>query len=61
MVDIIAVLVHPCVMPRTARASAGNICYHVINRGNGGASVFRKPVDYLRFTDMMSQACERLP
>ena len=21
-------------MPRTARASAGNVCYHVLNRGN---------------------------
>ena len=48
-------------MARTARASAGNICYHVINRGNGGATVFRKPADYLRFTEMLSQACERLP
>ena len=48
-------------MARTARASVGNICYHVVNRGNGGAAVFRKRADYLRFTEMMSQACERLP
>ena len=48
-------------MARTARASAGNICYHVINRGNGGATVFHKRADYLRFTEMLSQACERLP
>jgi len=48
-------------MPRTARASAGNVCYHVINRGNGGATVFRKRTDYFRFTQMMSEACERLP
>lgn len=48
-------------MPRTARASVGNICYHVINRGNGGLVVFKKPSDYLRFTEMIGQACERLP
>ncbi len=29
-------------MPRTARASVGEICYHVINRGNGRAEVFHK-------------------
>ena len=39
----------------------GNMCYHVINRGNGGATVFHKQADYLRFTEMMCQACERLP
>jgi putative transposase len=48
-------------MPRTARASVGGICYHVINRGNGGAQVFNKNEDYFRFTEMMNQACERLP
>lgn len=48
-------------MPRTARASVGGICYHVINRGNGRAEVFHKPPDYQRFTEMMGQACERLP
>ncbi|MHC4299190.1 MAG: transposase [Planctomycetota bacterium] len=53
--------VYPAIMARTARASVGNICYHVINRGNGGAAVFRKRADYLRFTEMMAQACERLP
>ena len=48
-------------MPRTARASVGNICYHVINRGNARATVFHKRDDYLRFTEMMHQACQRLP
>jgi putative transposase len=48
-------------MPRTARASIGNICYHVINRGNGRAAVFHKQSDYLRFTEMMGESCERLP
>ena len=31
-------------MPRTARASAANLCYHVLNRGNNRASVFTKTV-----------------
>jgi len=48
-------------MSRTARASVGNICYHVINRGNAGTTVFRKQADYVRFTEMVYQACERLP
>jgi putative transposase len=29
-------------MPRTARASVGNMCHHVINRGNGRAEIFHK-------------------
>jgi len=48
-------------MARTARASVGGICYHVINRGNGQAEVFHKADDYQRFTEMMRQSCERLP
>src|SRR5574341_259897 len=31
---------------RTARASLGNLCYHVINRGNGRSEVFHKSLDY---------------
>jgi putative transposase len=48
-------------MARTARASIGGICYHVINRGNGKAEVFHKAEDYYRFTEMMYQSCARLP
>jgi putative transposase len=48
-------------MSRTARASVANVCYHVINRGNGRAPVFHKRADYVRFSEMMQQACERLP
>jgi REP element-mobilizing transposase RayT len=32
-------------MPRSARASAGGYCYHVINRGNARAEVFHKDED----------------
>jgi len=48
-------------MARTARASVGGICYHVINRGNGKAEVFHKTEDYYRFMEMMQQSCVRLP
>ncbi len=48
-------------MPRTARASAGGYCYHVINRGNGRATVFHKSRDYEVFLDMMAEASVRVP
>ena len=48
-------------MPRTARASVGGVCYHVLNRGNGRTKVFRKPADYAAFLDLMAEANERLP
>lgn len=46
-------------MPRTARASAGGICYHVINRGNERTSVFRTPEDYNAFVGLPGKAVER--
>ncbi len=48
-------------MPRTARASAGGVCYHVLNRGNGGAEVFHKDDDYAAFLRLLAEANERLP
>src|SRR4029078_883694 len=48
-------------MPRTARASVGGLCYHVLNRGNGQAEVFHKEADYAAFVDLMVEANERLP
>ncbi len=48
-------------MPRTARASVGGYCYHVLNRGNGWATVFHKPGDYEAFLDMMAEASVRVP
>jgi putative transposase len=46
-------------MPRTARASAGNYCYHVLNRGNGRREVFHKPDDYAAFLKLMAESFER--
>jgi len=48
-------------MPRTVRASVGDVCYHVLNRGNGRADVFHAPDDYAAFVDLLTQANQRLP
>lgn len=48
-------------MTRTARASVGGVCYHVINRGNGRARVFHKDRDFQAFVELFAPACERLP
>lgn len=46
-------------MPRTARASAANYCYHVLNRGNARQEVFHKPDDYAAFLRLMAEADDR--
>ncbi len=46
---------------RTARASMGGICYHVINRGNGQAEVFHKQEDYAAFVRLMQEGQARRP
>src|SRR5438876_4724546 len=48
-------------MPRTARASVGGYCYHVINRGNARAEVFHKEGDYRAFLEAIGEANVRLP
>lgn len=48
-------------MPRTARALVGNVCYHVINRGNARGEVFHKDEDFTAFLGLVEKACERLP
>jgi putative transposase len=48
-------------MPRTARASQANYCYHVLNRGNARAEVFHKPADYAAFVELIELACKRRP
>jgi len=47
-------------MPRTARASAGGICYHVINRGNGRATVFHGDGDYRAFLSLLGEAASKV-
>ena len=48
-------------MPRTARASEANLCYHVLNRGNARSVVFHKDDDYAAFLAAMAEASVRLP
>lgn len=48
-------------MPRTARASVGGICYHVINRGNGRRQVFHQDGDYEAFLKAIGHACIEIP
>ena len=48
-------------MPRTARASRGGYCYHILNRGNGRQEVFHNAGDYAAFLKLLSEASERLP
>ena len=48
-------------MPRTARQVPGGICYHVINRGNGRATVFHEEADYRDFLNLFTRAKAYLP
>lgn len=48
-------------MPRPIRQAAGDLCYHICNRGNGQAQVFHKDADYDAFVHLIGLACERLP
>ena len=46
-------------MPRTSRAAAAGVVYHVLNRGNGRMGVFRKPGDYLAFLRLLLEGKEK--
>jgi putative transposase len=46
-------------MPRTARAAVGGIVYHVLNRGNNRAAIFRKPQDFEAFATLLAEGRER--
>jgi putative transposase len=48
-------------MPRNARASAANVCYHVSNRGTNRACIFHKNGDFQAFVDLLSEAKLRHP
>ena len=47
-------------MARTARASVGGICYHVMNRGNARNRVYLDGADYEGFMQLLGQACDRV-
>jgi putative transposase len=48
-------------MPRSARASVGGYCYHVLNRGNGRATVFHKDGDYHAFLKALREVAQDIP
>ncbi len=48
-------------MPRTARASVGGVCYHVLNRGNGRRQVFHKDGDHHAFLKAIYHAFVEIP
>lgn len=47
-------------MPRIARSSAGGVCYHVINRGNGRRQIFHEDGDYESFLIALAHADDQL-
>ena len=48
-------------MPRTARASVADYCYHVLNRGNARARVFHDDADYEAFLGLIAETSLRQP
>ena len=48
-------------MPRIPRGQLAGHAYHVLNRGNGGAVVFRKESDYAAFLELLRAAKARHP
>ena len=48
-------------MPRTARAVAPGMVYHVLNRGNGRQDLFHKPADFEAFLRVLAEGLTRHP
>jgi len=48
-------------MPRIPRGQVSGYAYHVLNRGNGGATIFHKDGDYAAFLDLLAMAKARHP
>lgn len=46
-------------MARTARAAAGGVCYHVLNRANDRRTVFHAAADFAQFLTFVAMAGER--
>ncbi|MBK8270429.1 MAG: transposase [Planctomycetes bacterium] len=46
-------------MPRRLRQAPGGIAYHVLNRANGRAAIFRRPEDFDAFERVLALAMER--
>ena len=48
-------------MPRPRRAFVAGGCYHVLNRGNGRARIFRKEADFIAFLRVLVEGLRRYP
>jgi putative transposase len=48
-------------IPRIPRAQQAGFVYHVINRGNGRATIFHKTQDYQAFLSILGLAKSRHP
>ena len=48
-------------MPRAPRIAVGGVVYHVLNRANGRAQIFKRPGDYAAFEKIMAEALDRIP
>ncbi|HWE93673.1 MAG TPA: transposase [Tepidisphaeraceae bacterium] len=46
---------------RLRRLTAGGVVYHVLNRANRRAKIFRKHRDYQAFVEIVAQGLERTP
>jgi len=46
-------------VPRIPRVQQGGYAYHVINRGNGQATVFHNAQDYEAFLFLLAEAKKR--
>lgn len=47
-------------MPRTARASVGGVCHHVLNRGIGRTRVLHDDDNHTELIELLAAANERL-
>ena len=48
------------IMPRVARKAPGGIVYHVLNRSNGNAKLFKSEEDFLAFEKVLLAAWKRV-
>jgi putative transposase len=48
-------------MPRTARASRAEVCYHVLSRGNARRTIFHDDNDFNTFSSLLNRAGSERP
>ena len=48
-------------MPRTARIAPGGVIFHVLNRANARARIFKDDKDYAGFVGLLAETAARVP